>query len=136
MEKDIDIKTVEYIAYELRVQHKSIPEFNTRYSGILESCLATPFQKFNNQYLYKGLYKKASVLFYGMIKNHPFQNGNKRIAVTTLLLFLYLNNKWIKVDNKELYNFAIWVAQSPASLKNTVIDSIHEFIKINLVRLN
>lgn len=48
-----------------------------------------------------------------MIKNHPFQNGNKRIAMTTLFYALYINDLWIKVTNQELYNFAVWIAESP-----------------------
>jgi death-on-curing protein len=48
--------------------------------------------------LYPTLVATAAILFYLMIKNHPFQNGNKRIAITTLLTFLYNNNKWLRAD--------------------------------------
>jgi death-on-curing family protein len=67
-----------------------------------------------------------------MIKNHPFQNGNKRIAITTLLTFLFINNKWLKVDAQELYNFTVWVAQSPPQFKEQVVSAIQKFIKDNL----
>ena len=70
-----------------------------------------------------------------MIKNHPFQNGNKRIAMTTLMVFLFLNKKWIKVDNQELYNFTVWIAQSPSKLKNEVVKAIEKFIKTYLVKI-
>jgi len=69
------------------------------------------------------------MLFYLLIKNHPFLNGNKRIALTTLLVFLRLNGKWITVDTKKLYNFTVWVAQSPAELKDQVVSGIEQFIK-------
>ncbi|MCD6413541.1 MAG: type II toxin-antitoxin system death-on-curing family toxin [Elusimicrobia bacterium] len=55
------------------------------------------------------------------VKNHPFQNGNKRIAITTLLVFLYKNGKWIKADIYEFYEFAMWVAQSPARMKSEML---------------
>ncbi|QQG42451.1 MAG: Fic family protein [Candidatus Giovannonibacteria bacterium] len=45
---------------------------------VLESCLATPFHSFGGKSAYKGLIGKASMLFYLLVKNHPFQNGNKR----------------------------------------------------------
>ncbi len=67
-----------------------------------------------------------------MIKNHPFQNGKKRIAITTLLVFLAKNEKWIKVDNKEFYNFAKWVAESNPKLKDEVINAIKSFIEKNI----
>src|SRR3989338_6179664 len=118
----ISITEVEYVAHRLAQEtmgwDEPIPDFDSRFPRILESCLAVPFQSFGRRKLYKGLIGKASTLFYLMIKNHPFQNGNKRIAVTTLLYFLYKNKKWLEVDNQELYNFAKWVAESNAKLKN------------------
>jgi len=137
--KPITIKELENIAFvlakELLAFNEPIPDFNTRFPNILESCLATPFQKFGKIDLYKGLVAKAAILFYLMIKNHPFQNGNKRIAMTTLFYFLYKNKKWLKADNQELYNFAIWVAQSPSVLKNEVVKAIEKFISKHLINL-
>lgn len=106
-----------------------IPEFETRYPHILESCIITPFQRFNNKFLYKGLTGKAALLFYLLIKNHPFQNGNKRIAITTLLIFLLINGYWLKADTMTLYNTALWVARSPADGKDEVIKYIRKFVE-------
>lgn len=131
--KNITIEEIKYTTHQLAVQTMSwdepIPEFETRYPNILESCIATPFQRFNKKYLYKGLSGKAAILFYLLIKNHPFQNGNKRIAVTTLLVFLYINHKWLKTDTTEFYNFARWVAASPSEAKKEVAEYIERFIK-------
>src|SRR3989338_5514015 len=119
--KVLTIAEVEYLAFKLAKDKfefdEPIPKFSTRFPNILESCLAVPFQKFSRKDIYPGLIKKASILFYLMIKNHPFKNGNKRIAMTTLFYFLFQNKKWIKVDNRELYNFAKWVAESNPKLK-------------------
>ncbi len=137
--KIITLTEVKHIAHSLAKvfmeSNEPIPPFETRFPRILESCLAVPFQKFNNKYLYSGLISKAAILFYLMIKNHPFQNGNKRIAMTSLLVFLYKNNKWIEVDNQALYNFAIWVTTSPSELKTEVIKSIEKFLKSHLVNI-
>lgn len=133
----LSVEDVEYIAHKLAKEWMSwdepIPDFSCRYQHRLESCLLTPFQTFGKKQLYKGLLKQASILFYLMIKNHPFQNGNKRIAVTTLTVLLYRNKKWIKVDNQELYNFAVWVASSPPKLKEQTVLAIHEFLRRHVV---
>ena len=135
----ITIKEVEYLAFRLAKEHLSfdepIPDFSTRFPHILESSLITPFQKFDGKALYPSLVSKAASLFYLMIKNHPFQNGNKRIALTTILVFLHSNNKWLKADQQELYNFTVWVAQSPAQLKNEVVAGIEKFFRTYLVNL-
>jgi len=116
--------------------NEPIPDFITRFPNILESCLIIPFQKFERKSFYKGFIEKTAILFYLMIKNHPFQNGNKRIAITTLFLFLRKNNKWLKVDQKELYNFAVWVAGSNPKLKNETVQAITRFLNTYLVDLN
>lgn len=139
MIKALTIQEVELIAHRLakRIMEwdEPIPDFETRFPNKLESCLLAPFQTFGKKPLYEGLIGKAAILFYIMVKNHPFQNGNKRIAVTTLFVFLSNNDKWLKVSNQELYNFAIWVAQSPPQFKDEVVSAINKFIKTNLVDL-
>ena len=133
----ITVGDVEYLAFRLAKEHLSfnepIPDFSTRYPNILESCVVIPFQTFSSKALYPSLVAKASILFYLMIKNHPFQNGNKRIAITTLLLFLLYNSKWLKVEAQKLYNFTKWVAESQAELKDEVVAAIQKFIRKHLV---
>lgn len=135
--KQMSVQEVEYVAHqlaqELMTWNEPIPDFSTRFPNTLESCLAAPFQSFSGKAAYQGLIQRASVLFYLMIKNHPFQNGNKRIAVTTLLFFLYKNKKWLKLDNQELYNFAVWVAQSNPKVKDAAIQAIQKFLKSYMV---
>ena len=64
-----------------------------------------------------------------MIKDHPFQNGNKRIAVATLLYFLFSNGWWISVSNDTLYEFARSVAGSNPLLKDATLKKIEAFLK-------
>ncbi len=137
--KIITLRELEYIVFKLAQERLSfdepIPDFSTRFPNTLESCLATPFQSFSGKSLYPTLISKAAMLFYLLIKNHPFQNGNKRIAMTTLLVFLYRNGKWIKVDTQELYNFTVWVAQSPRTVKDETVKAVEKFLKTHLVKL-
>jgi death on curing protein len=138
--KIITAADVEHIAFNLARELLSfdepIPDYSTRFPNVLESCLLTPFQKFSRKPLYPSLVAKASILLYLLLKNHPFQNGNERSALTTLLVFLHRNGKWIKVDSQEFYNFTVWVAQSPAELKDEVVMGTEKFIKTHLVKLD
>jgi len=139
MIKSLSVVEVEHIAFTLAkakmTYNEPIPDFSTRFPNVLESCLLVPFQTFEKKSLYKSFSEKVAILFYLMIKNHPFQNGNKRIAMTTLFFFLYKNKKWLKVDNKKLYNFAVWVAESLPELKGETVEAIERFIKNHLVDL-
>ena len=137
--KKISIADVEFITLrlikELAVYQEAIPDFSTRFPNILESCLLVPFQEFAKKPLYQGLVSQAAIIFYLMIKNHPFQNGNKRIALTSLLVFLYKNNKWLKTDNKKLYDFTMQVTKQPGRFKKEILQTIEHFLKTYLVDL-
>jgi death-on-curing family protein len=139
MMKKTTLLEVEYLSFSLARETMSynepIPPFSTRFPNVLESCLATPFQTFGGRSLYTSFLAKASILFYLLIKNHPFQNGNKRIAMTTLFTFLHKNQKWLKVDAQELYNFAVWVASSPPKLRAETVKAVETFFRTHLIPL-
>lgn len=129
----VQIETVaHYLAREMFDLAEPIPDFVTRFPNKLESCLHTPFQKFGGRSLYAGIVGKGAILFYLMVKNHPFQNGNKRVAVMTLFYFLFRNGKWLRVSNDSLYQFARQVAMSDPVDREKVMKKVRSFIRTNL----
>lgn len=71
--------------------------------GALESALAQPRATFEGTDLYPTVVDKASALAYGLAMNHPFVDGNKRIAHAAMAVFLDLNGLAIEatVDEQE-----------------------------------
>jgi death on curing protein len=138
MIRRLSVNEVQQIAFELAKQmmewDEPIPPFETRFSGKLESCLAAPFQTFDRKSLYPSFEEKAAMLFYLMIKNHPFANGNKRLAVTTLLCFLHANGKWLRAGHEPLYELALMVAKSDPHYKDEFVTIIRKFLKRYLVK--
>ncbi len=51
-----------------------------RDEGLLESALETPFQSFGGSDVYPSIQQKAARLGFGLIQNHAFIDGNKRIG--------------------------------------------------------
>ncbi len=90
-------------------------EYGLRDEALLESALANPFQTFGNEDLYPTIQSKAARLCYGIIKNHPFADGNKRIGTHIMLLFLYFNKKEIFCTNDELSGFILKTASGEKS---------------------
>lgn len=138
--KKISLSEAEYIAHELAKElfhtfDEPMPDFHTRYAGRLESCLEQPFQTFNGKDLYgKKVIDKAAVLFYLVIKNHPFENGNKRMAVTLMMIFLYKNSYWLNIDAITLYKLALMVAKSPAKDKKVITEVLIDALNEHLVK--
>lgn len=52
-----------------------------RDEGMLDSALANPFQSFENEELYPSVQAKAAQLCFGIVKNHPMVDGNKRLGM-------------------------------------------------------
>jgi death on curing protein len=71
--------------------------------GGLESAVAQPCMTFGGEELYPTIVEKASDLCFSLIKNHPFIDGNKRIAHAAMEVFLVLNGFEITaaVDEQE-----------------------------------
>ena len=135
--KKVSIRDVEYIAYiaarELMDYGEPLPDFKTRYSGKLEASLEAPFTYLGGKYVYWTLQHRAAIYFYSIIKNHPFENGNKRMAVMVLLVFLYLNKKWITISPDELYVLAKDVAKSEANHREETVKMLKMTIKSHLI---
>ena len=72
-----------------------IPDFQylggSQGRGLLESALAQPQQTFFGEYLYPSMPDKAAALIWSITKNHPFNDGNKRAALTMGYFFLAFN---------------------------------------------
>ena len=83
-----------------------------------------PFISFDGEEIYKSLEDKAAILFYHTIKNHLFENGNKRTAVILVLLFYIHNEKWLDIDENKLYDLSLHVASSESSRKEEVLNDI------------
>jgi death on curing protein len=136
MNDRITVADIEHITFktarETLTLNEPIPEFSTRRPHILESCIAAPFQTYGGKYLYPGFISRAAMLFYLMIKDHPFENGNKRVAMVTLFTFLHGHGKWLTVDGSELFDFTMWVAQSLPRYKEEVVRAIEKFIRAHI----
>ena len=78
--------------------------------NMLLSAINTPFQSFAGQDLYPTVFDKASRLCFGLAKNHPFNDGNKRTAVHTMLIYLGLNDIFLDYEQMELETVIIDVA--------------------------
>ena len=78
--------------------------------GLLESALETPFQSYGGEELYPSIQAKAARLCYGLVKNHAMIDGNKRIGVHAMLVFLSVNGYELEYTQKELSDLILDVA--------------------------
>lgn len=98
----------------LAVHSALIREFGgsdgVRDEGLLESALAAPFQTFGGEPVYPSLQAKAAQLGFGLVCNHPFVDGNKRIGAHAMLVFLAVNGLELSYTQQELADIILQVA--------------------------
>ena len=83
-----------------------------RDESLLDSALSAPFQSFDNTDVYPSLQQKAARLCFGLVKNHPFVDGNKRIGAHAMLVFLAVNGVELTYTQTELSDIILQVAAS------------------------
>lgn len=78
--------------------------------GLVESAVNAPFQTFGGQSLYPTIFDKAARLFYGLVKNHGFVDGNKRVAAHALIVFLRVNGFDLRASDDEFFRVTMETA--------------------------
>ena len=95
--------------------------------GLLESALARPFATFDGKDLYPNAIDKASAILESIVINHPFIDGNKRIAYVLMRLILLENDADISATQEEKYKFVL-----AASKGKYRFEEIKNWIQSNL----
>ena len=100
---------------EILILHDQLVE---RYGGargvrdenLLDSALNAPFQGYGGYEFYPSVIQKAVRLCFGLVMNHPFYDGNKRIGAMALLVTLDLNRLTLKTNSAELSEIILRLA--------------------------
>ena len=102
--------------------------FATQKAGEFEGILKNIYQTFGGFELLPTAQEKAANLIYYIIKDHPFNDGNKRIGAFMFILFLsksgllYKNNSEPKISNNTLAALALLIAQSDPNQKDMIVN--------------
>lgn len=84
--------------------------------SLLESAVMNPLATFGGEDLYPGLLPKVATLLYGLVRNHPFVDGNKRTAFVVAAVVLRKNGLRLAASNDEVVEFMQAVAAGRLTL--------------------
>jgi death on curing protein len=88
--------------------------------GMLESAAAMPSAGIAGKFLHESLPAMAAAYLFHICKNHPFFDGNKRVAVVAAEIFLNINGIRLNVSNEVLKDLCLGVAAGEISKSETV----------------
>jgi death-on-curing family protein len=101
----------------------------------LDSAINTIYQTFDGNELYPSLWEKAANLLYLLTKNHPFIDGNKRIAASIFLYFLNINGVLYHTDGSKLLSdgilaaLTLLIAESNPTEKEMMVSIIMHYLQ-------
>ena len=88
--------------------------------GLLESAVLGCTQTFGGEDIYPTVIEKASRMAYAICKNHPFIDGNKRVAVTALLVILRINGVALSFTQEDLIVLGLGIADGSIGYEDII----------------
>ena len=125
---------VDRMAEQMRREGREPGLFGREKDESFQGALAAIYQTFGGEELYPSVEEKAAHLLYFLIKDHPFTDGNKRIAAAMFLWFLdengalYAANGRKRIADNALVALTLMIAESRPQHKDTVVKVVVNLI--------
>lgn len=91
---------------------------------LLHSAVERPKAQFSDKYLYPSIFLMAAALLHSLVKNRPFNDGNKRTAYFSTVRFLQKNKYILAPKEKEIVSFMVKV-----DTENKTVEEISDWLK-------
>ncbi len=120
------------------IVHTIHPDLIDRYGGrsglrdpeLLDSALAQPKMTVGGKYVHRTIFNKAAAYGFHICRNHPFIDGNKRLAFVLMDIFLQMNGYLLSAPEKDSYSIMIELANGRLSK-----EKLSSWLKENSVKL-
>jgi death-on-curing protein len=89
--------------------------------GLLQWAVGSVEATFGGAFVHETIFSMAAAYLYGVCRNHPFFDGNKRTAVAAALTFLELNGMEIDADEDPFYDLVIGVVEGRVSKASVTV---------------
>lgn len=93
---------------------------------LLHSAIERPKAQFSGNYLYSSIWEMTGAFLHSMVKNHPFDDGNKRTAYFSTMRLLDLNGYSLEPDETEAIKFMVKV-----DVENLTLEQISAWLRKN-----
>jgi len=95
--------------------------YGVRDLNLLSSAIYMPESSFDGKYLHESIPAMAAAYTYHLCQNHPFIDGNKRVALASSLVFLDINGYEFNCKEEILYNEIMNVAKGEVKKDELII---------------
>jgi death-on-curing family protein len=134
LDYDEAVREIEKLKKELISKKEATGLFGQERENSFKGIIRNIYQTFGGVDLLPTIEEKAANLFYYIVKDHPFVDGNKRIGAFMFVLFLSKNNYLydengeLKINSNALVSLALLIAHSNPNEKDLIIKLIMNLI--------
>jgi len=120
------MKMVKFLTFSevLMILEDQIRNYGGRYgiidTNLLSSAIYMPESSFDGKYLHETIPSMAAAYTFHICQNHPFIDGNKRVALASSLVFLDINGYELNCKNETLFNEIMNVAKGEVKKKELI----------------
>ena len=94
----------------LHVLERTVPSAGVRDLGLLEAAVARPRASAAGIEAYPSLEHKAAALLHSIVANHALVDGNKRLGLAAVIVFLGVNERRLELTNDQAYDLVMAIA--------------------------
>lgn len=103
--------------------------FLLRDVGLLEAAIARPATSVGGADAYPTVVEKAAALVHSAVRNHALVDGNKRVGLMLLIVFLGMNGRRLTATNDEAYELIVSIAEGRLDSVADIAGALSEFVE-------
>ena len=103
--------------------------FILRDVGLLEAAVARPATSVGGADAYPTIVDKAAALVHSAVRNHALVDGNKRVGLMLLIVFLGVNGRRLTATNDEAYELIVSIAEGRLDAVADIAGALSGFVE-------
>lgn len=103
--------------------------FLLRDVGLLEAAVARPATSVGGADAYPTIVEKAAALVHSAVRNHALVDGNKRVGLMLLVVFLGVNGRRLTATNDQAYALIVSIAEGRLDAVSEIARALSEFVE-------
>jgi death on curing protein len=103
--------------------------FLLRDVGLLEAAVARPATSLGGADAYPTIVDKAAALVHSAVRNHALVDGNKRVGLMLLIVFLGVNGRRLTATNDEAYELIVSIAEGRLDAVADIAGALSGFVE-------
>lgn len=104
-------------------KHEGLGGIGPKDLGLLESAVARQYSSYGDHVRWERVEDKAATLLFGIVKNHPFHDANKRSAFLSCLYLLRIHGLVLQIHEDKFEDFVVKIADGSLKTMKKYVDS-------------